>query len=1113
MEADITRQELQDLKFQAQTSRQELNNLQAQRQTLDNQISRLKNQNLELTDESKKKQQGLDIIDREIVQYQTNIQKIDLQISELNAKFNELNLIRTFMDEMDSILNKYSSIEGVRIEQSTMAVRKLPQNELMNSNLPKEICKKKCLDDFKEIVLKMKDINTVDSEGRTLLMHALSHGFYEAVDLLLQNPELNCNITDNKGLNALMYSCAMPHIKYVKLIADKTDNLNHQCKGLNNDSALHILIKNCRNVIFVSEFDEIPNFDINDGLNINSVLIGDLTIYGENLNININFSRLDGNLTIAGSGTVNFEAVSNSLENEESCMLHKKTLLLINYFLNKNADFNLQNEQGLTPLMIACAKQLKYIVNTILDENILVDHTKLDVSGYNNLLWSLEFKDLSIIKKFLKKAVDPNHQDNEGKTALFWACAYNIHEAVKYFLDNGADLNIPSKAGFYPIHVTAEAGNIQTLKFLLSNKNLSPDIKSEASHQVTPLWIAAWKGHLDIVKYLISQGADVNPVNAETGDSAVYIAVKQNKKDIVEYLLMSRANPNIPNNAGYYPIHGAIHNGLLDTVKVLIENNANINIASLGEAGGITPLYYAMGYGKQEISVPIIDYLLKRKADPNIMSCGHLPIHAAIINGHLDAVKVFIDNYININTANTQGLYPIHWAANNGNTEIIKLLIERATADVNVKSEASHQVTPLRIAAQNGHLDIVKYLISRGADANPVNAETGDSAITIAVKQSKKDVIEYLLSANADPAISNNQGLYPIHLVAAIGNLEILNLLIEHNKIDINIRTNNALQSTALHTAAELGHLELVKLLLERQADINIQTAQLGLTSFFLACSKKHILIAEYLLNHPNFDNSIIDGSGNSTLHWGIELRNKAILQKILDKGKIDINICDNLGKTTLFWASEYGEVDIAKTLLENRADPNIPGKSGYYPIHGAVHRGYLDIIKLLIENNADINIASLGEKGGITPLYYAMGYGGQKIDVPLIDYLLEYKANPNSKVYDGDTPMHMAGYRSRVDLIKKLSAYNGDLNIVNIMNETPLYVCIKQEDPNIEQRQKLAFVKYLLASGAKLDSAAEHDLVALANMHLPIAAEYLLHPETVPSLDLLEIELSGDCV
>lgn len=55
--------------------------------------------------------------------------------------------------------------------------------------------------------------------------------------------------------------------------------------------------------------------------------------------------------------------------------------------------------------------------------------------------------------------------------------------------------------------------------------------------------------HLEVVKYLIENGADINAKDSN-GDNLLMIALEYRELDIVKYLLEKGANVNIKNNEG-----------------------------------------------------------------------------------------------------------------------------------------------------------------------------------------------------------------------------------------------------------------------------------------------------------------------------------------------------------------------------------------------------------------------------------------------------------------------------------------------------------------------------------------------------------------------------------
>ena len=69
-----------------------------------------------------------------------------------------------------------------------------------------------------------------------------------------------------------------------------------------------------------------------------------------------------------------------------------------------------------------------------------------------------------------------------------------------------------------------------------------------------------------------------------------------------------------------------------------------------------------------------------------------------------------------------------------------------------------------------------------------------------------------------------------------------------------------------------------------------------------------------------------------------------------------DINKSDNYGWTPLNSATNIGQLEIIKLLIENGADIHKADNDGWTPLYSAVDKGHLEIVKLLIENGADIN-------------------------------------------------------------------------------------------------------------------------------------------------------------
>eukprot|EP00057_Strongylocentrotus_purpuratus_P008956 XP_011663430.1 PREDICTED: uncharacterized protein LOC105437936 [Strongylocentrotus purpuratus] len=87
---------------------------------------------------------------------------------------------------------------------------------------------------------------------------------------------------------------------------------------------------------------------------------------------------------------------------------------------------------------------------------------------------------------------------------------------------------------------------------------------------------ASQNGHLDVTRYLISQGAQMNKGNND-GRTALHIASHKGHLDVTKYLISRGAEVNKEDNNGRPPLHGAAQNGHLDVTEYLISQKAEVN--------------------------------------------------------------------------------------------------------------------------------------------------------------------------------------------------------------------------------------------------------------------------------------------------------------------------------------------------------------------------------------------------------------------------------------------------------------------------------------------------------------------------------------------------------
>lgn len=109
------------------------------------------------------------------------------------------------------------------------------------------------------------------------------------------------------------------------------------------------------------------------------------------------------------------------------------------------------------------------------------------------------------------------------------------------------------------------------------------DARNEAG--LTGLMYAAGIGDFNRIRALIAHGAQVNLQSSKEGDTALNIACYNgdfpDEIKIIEWLIASKADVNIPNKDGQYPIHYALQITNIDKrlciMRLLVAAGANIN--------------------------------------------------------------------------------------------------------------------------------------------------------------------------------------------------------------------------------------------------------------------------------------------------------------------------------------------------------------------------------------------------------------------------------------------------------------------------------------------------------------------------------------------------------
>ena len=191
----------------------------------------------------------------------------------------------------------------------------------------------------------------------------------------------------------------------------------------------------------------------------------------------------------------------------------------------------------------------------------------------------------------------------------------------------------------------------------------------------TPLHSASLEGYLQVVRYLLRHGVDINTRNP-ANDTPLLLATWQGHLDVVQCLLEHGADTNLQNNDNATPLNWAAHFGHVDVVQLLLEHNAEANAQ---DEDGYTPLHDVMRGDRFNADRPqIVRLLLKHGANPN--ACDHTlqtPLHLVSERADLlDVLRLLLEHGVDLDAKDKDGKTPLQLSLKRGNKEVMRLLSE-----------------------------------------------------------------------------------------------------------------------------------------------------------------------------------------------------------------------------------------------------------------------------------------------------------------------------------------------------------------------------------------------------------------------------------------------------
>ncbi|CAG8386927.1 unnamed protein product [Penicillium salamii] len=684
------------------------------------------------------------------------------------------------------------------------------------------------------------------------------------------------------------------------------------------------------------------------------------------------------------------------------------------------------------------------------------DDDELQTDLSHELHTAIENDDLNMVAKVLDEGADleteffykfdPDFNVSRGLTPLLLAAGLGRGDILRLLLDRGANTSartIETKGT--ALYLAARSGRLSTAEILLE-KCGGIILEESNDHGRKPLGAAARNGHLDVVEFLISRGADVsatdnsdqtalhlasyggnsriaqrlleeNPelleVRNNDGDTSFASAARCGHLNLVEYLLSQKADMYAKDVDGGTGWHQSAERGHIDVVRKLFLEDPGFRDTQ--DDFQNTALILAAGRGH----VHIVEQLLSWGSDIDARRFNNSgAIHQAARCGHVKMAELLLRQRRDLlHSRGFNGRTPFSMAAEEGQLAMCEFLAEEG-ADITTMDQDEDQ--PLHLAAAFGHLPIVERLLQMNQDLLNVRGNLGQTALFQALVYSTSTVGDYLLfQKNADTSIIDQNSATMLHAAAEKGHLKVSKYILKTHPEIIDYKDIKG--HTALALASSFGHSDFVIDLLNEGADATLKN-ELGRTPLHIACYKGYLEITR-LLSSPQAKyrsrNSQMvyigasDNDGDTALVDAITENHTSIALHILETdvffpqspSSVDPYVSRDKEKTKV--------EDFLMNLLQEESGETKPKMEA--AIYWAIANGRKSLLSKFVSDHG-LDLKSWN-RGGLSCTHVA-SFGD---NVDLMKYLLLDQGCSFTSDPSGISPFHIAVKYNQVDLVQKL--------------------------------------------------------------------------------------------
>jgi ankyrin repeat protein len=240
--------------------------------------------------------------------------------------------------------------------------------------------------------------------------------------------------------------------------------------------------------------------------------------------------------------------------------------------------------------------------------------------------------DVATVRQLLADGLDPNTPDPRDApwnvTPLMYAAGHGHVEVVRELLKAKARLDLADKSfpgeggGKTALHYAARNDHVDVAKLLIAAK---ADVNKVSRFHGTALCLAVEKQHASMASLLLEHGANPNAAGQYSGLNPLHLAAWEGHLDLVKLLVRCGADIDAQDRSGATPFMLAVSNRHAEVALFLLACGTDLRAV---DRHGITSLMWTVIMSK---SPELVSQVLRQKVEVNVLdNKGHSALDFAI---------------------------------------------------------------------------------------------------------------------------------------------------------------------------------------------------------------------------------------------------------------------------------------------------------------------------------------------------------------------------------------------------------------------------------------------------------------------------------------------------